>query len=188
MKPILPIVILAIEDEGEREFMSWLYIQYHTLLYSEIMKIVHNQDNATDILQDVVEKLIDRIPLLRRFDNRGLVNYIITAAKHTAYNFCRDNRKELLSNDIDAIEGLSDSGPSLEDCLIKREQLLTLSNVWNTLDEKTQYLLQAKYVLNMSGKEIAEELGVSPDSVRMALVRSKRKARFAMQQWENQNE
>ena len=47
--------------------------------------------------------------------------------------------------------------------------------------EKTQYLLRARYILNKSGKEIAADLKMSPDNVRMAIVRAKRKAKKAME-------
>lgn len=43
----------------------------------------------------------------------------------------------------------------------------------------------AKYLLNKSGKEIANDLGMSSDNVRMALVRAKRKARQAMEGWKH---
>lgn len=89
MIEIIPYIILAIEDDGDREFMAWLYIQYQSL------------------------------------------------------------------------------------------------QVWNSLDSKTQYLLSAKYLLNKSGKEIANDLGMSSDNVRMALVRAKRKARQAMEDWKH---
>lgn len=114
---------------------------------------------------------------------RGLVNYIITAAKNTAYNYCRDKKKEL---DFDfEQEVIVDNYDSLEDDIIKRENLFCLDQVWNSLDSKTQYLLSAKYLLNKSGKEIANDLGMSSDNVRMALVRAKRKARQAMEDWKH---
>ena len=37
------------------------------------------------------------------------------------------------------------------------------------------------YILNKSGKEIAADLKMSPDNVRMAIVRAKRRAREAME-------
>lgn len=131
----------------------------------------------------VIEKLIDKVGFLRKLDRRGLVNYIITAAKNTAYNYCRDKKKEL---DFDfEQEVIVDNYDSLEDDIIKRENLFCLDQVWNSLDSKTQYLLSAKYLLNKSGKEIANDLGMSSDNVRMALVRAKRKARQAMEDWKH---
>ena len=95
MIEIIPYIILAIEDDGDREFMAWLYIQYQSLLYSEIIRIVQSSTDAEDVLHTVIENLIDKVGFLRKLDRRGLVNYIITAAKNTAYNYCRDKKKEL---------------------------------------------------------------------------------------------
>ena len=163
--------------------MAWLYIQYQSLLYSEIIRIVQSSTDAEDVLHTVIEKLIDKVGFLRKLDRRGLVNYIITAAKNTAYNYCRDRKKEL---DFDFEQDvIVDNYDSLEDDIIKRENLFCLDQVWNSLDSKTQYLLSAKYLLNKSGKEIANELGMSSDNVRMALVRAKRKARQAMEDWKH---
>lgn len=132
--------------------MAWLYIQYQSLLYSEIIRIVQSSTDAEDVLHTVIEKLIDKVGFLRKLDRRGLVNYIITAAKNTAYNYCRDKKKEL---DFDfEQEVIVDNYDSLEDDIIKRENLFCLDQVWNSLDSKTQYLLSAKYLLNKSGKEI----------------------------------
>ena len=166
---MFPVIILAIENEDDREFMMQLYTQYRALLYSEIYKIVQNEWDADDVLQDVIEKLIDRLSKLREMEHKGMVNYMITTAKHAAYNFCRDKR---IIQPLDDEENLSDGEPALEDGLIMRGQL----------DEKTRYLLRSKYVLRKSGKEIAQELDMSPDNVRMAIVRARRKAYKAMLQ------
>ena len=178
---LIPFIILAIEDESDREFMVWLYIQYRSLLYSELLKIVHNSWYAEDLLQTVIEKLIDKLSFLRELDHKGLVNYIITAAKHTAFNFCRDQKADIYLEDAEKIPS---GEPALEDDIIKKENLFCLSQVWSTLDEKTQRLLRLKYILNKSGKEIAKELDRPADNVRMALVRARRKAQAAMREWQ----
>lgn len=143
MIEIIPYIILAIEDDGDREFMAWLYIQYQSLLYSEIIRIVQSSTDAEDVLHTVIEKLTDKVGFLRKLDRRGLVNYIITAAKNTAYNYCRDKKKEL---DFDfEQEVIVDNYDSLEDDIIKRENLFCLDQVWNSLDSKTQYLLNGRF-------------------------------------------
>lgn len=176
---MFPVIILAIENEDDREFMMQLYTQYRALLYSEIYKIVQNEWDADDVLQNVIEKLIDRLSKLREMEHKGMVNYMITTAKHTAYNFCRDKR---IIQPLDDEENISNDEPALEDGLIMRENLFCLSQIWGQLDEKTRYLLRSKYVLRKSGKEIAQELDMSPDNVRMAIVRARRKAYKAMLQ------
>lgn len=174
---MLPLIIMAIEDEDDKAFMTWLYLQYRRLIYSEVRKIVGNTDEAEDLLQSVVEKLIEKLPLLRGMEQSRLVNYIISTAKNTAYNSLRGKEREILWGDQ---EGLADPAPMPEDHLLAQEDLYRLARVWIGLDEKTQYLLSAKYILKKSGKEIASDLNMPPNNVRMALVRAKRKARQAM--------
>lgn len=172
---MLPLVILAIEDENEKAFMTWLYLQYRRLIYSKVRKIVGNTDEAEDLLQSVVEKL----PLLRAMEQSKLVNYIISTAKNTAYNSLRGKEQEILWEDQ---EELVDPAPMPEEHILAQEDLSRLARVWIDLDKKTQYLLSAKYILKKSGKEIASDLNMPPDNVRMALVRARRKARQVMEQ------
>ena len=163
--------------DGNREFMTGLYKQYQRLMYREILKIVQETWDVDDIMQSLLVKLIGQIALLKTLDRQHLIDYLVTAARNTALNFRRDNKAKYF-------EELTDEQPSPEDTedeLIRKEDLYRLADVWNTLDEKTQYLLRARYILNKSGKEIAADLKMSPDNVRMAIVRAKRKAKKAME-------
>ena len=176
---MLPLVIMAIEDEDDKAFMTWLYLQYRRLIYSEVRKITGNTDEVEDLLQSVVEKLIEKLSLLRGMEQNKLVNYIISTAKNTAYNSLRGKDRGILWEEQEA---LADPAPTPEDQIIAQEDLYRLARVWLDLDKKTQYLLSAKYILKKSGKEIASDLNMPPDNVRMALVRARRKARQAMEQ------
>lgn len=85
--------------------MAWLYIQYQSLLYSEIIRIVQSSTDAEDVLHTVIEKLIDKVGFLRKLDRRGLVNYIVKAEPfcpeiaglfcHIAGLFCHSSRTNL---------------------------------------------------------------------------------------------
>lgn len=176
---MFPLIIMAIEDENDRAFMTWLYLQYRRLIYSEVRKIVGNTDEVEDLVQTVVEKLLEKLPLLRGMERDKLVNYIISTAKNTAYNSLRGKEQEILWEDQ---EELADPAPMPEEHILAQEDLYRLAQVWIDLDKKTQYLLSAKYILKKSGKEIASDLNMPSDNVRMALVRARRKARQAMEQ------
>lgn len=89
---MIPIFILAIEDDDDREFMTSLYMQYHNLMYKLIYDIVKNPWDTEDILQEVLVKLIDKISTLRSLEKQNRINYVAVACKNTAYNFFRDNK------------------------------------------------------------------------------------------------
>lgn len=179
---MIPVCILAIEDDSDRAFMENLFLQYNRLMYHEIFKITNNPDITDDILQSTLEKLIDKIPKLRTLDRNRLVNYIITASKNTALNFLRDQKSgQRVSFDdcIDSPDWVHDKHIT-EDHLILVEEWDQLRLIWPKLDERSKYLLESRYLLEKSNEEMAQDLGIKPDSVRMALTRARK---TALQLW-----
>ena len=84
---MIPYCILIIEDDDDREFMTWLFRNYNRLMYREIFQLVQNVWITEDLIQDVLVSLIDKVKELRLKDERHLVNYIITASKNKAKNY-----------------------------------------------------------------------------------------------------
>ena len=73
---MLPVIILSIENDDDREFMTGLYYQYNRLIYSEAKKILGSDSDAEDVLQDVLEKLIDKLDVLRGLESKKLIKDI----------------------------------------------------------------------------------------------------------------
>lgn len=174
---MIPSCILLIEDEDEREWMAQLYLQYQRLMYSTIHKIVDDPWEIEDILQTSLEKMINKLSLLKTLDRNRLVNYIISTCKNNAYNslYCSE-QYQVFSFDEFRDKSDIENVEFMEDQLIKKECASQLLKLWPKLDTRSQYLLEAKYILDKSTKEIAEDLHIKPDSVRMALVRARKKA------------
>lgn len=177
---MIPYFILAIEDLDDRDFMTQLFLDFHRLMCHEARKIVKDDWIADDIVQDTLLKLIAKISLLRSLPQRRLVNYIISATKNTAYNFYRKKSHiDLLSFDelgnaeIDISVSL---GWDIEKIVILNEDLDKLSNVWNKIDKRSQYLLEGRYILGKTSVDMTADLGIQPDSVRMALTRARQTA------------
>lgn len=176
---MLPYAILAIEDDSDWEFMSRLYLNYQRLMYSEVRKITRDEWIVDDIVHDTVVKLIDKITLLKTLQQRQLINYIISASKNTAFNYLKKKTRE------DAL-GFDDLPPNLENGntfvrdveydVILRDDLERLFVIWKLLDSRSQYLLEGRYILGKTTVEMAEDLGIKPGSVRMALTRARHTA------------
>ncbi len=176
---MMPNCILAIEDDDDRAFMEDLYLSYESLMYDTVYGILKHPADAEDVVQSALLKLIDKIQLLKTRSRDQMVNYVITTCKHKAYNYIRDNKTQrgLVFEDCD---GIPDTGAEEEHAMdlhfIRREELDCLARVWPRMDERSQYMLEAYYILEMSTKEIGGELGIKPGSVRMALTRARQKA------------
>ena len=67
----MPLAILSIEDESDREWMEYIFRTYQRLMYYEIVKIVKDPWTAEDILQTTVVNLIDRLETVREL--RGAI-------------------------------------------------------------------------------------------------------------------
>ena len=175
---MIPYLILAIEDESDREFMTTLYLNYRRLIYSEILKIVPVNWAAGDVYQSTLIKLINKVDELKKKDAAHLINYVIATAKNTSLNYLRDTKKYFAYSFDDFLCCPDDDGHSryVEASLIRQEDVEALAKVWPKLDPKIRYILEEKYVLDKSSAEIAQDLGIKPDSVRMALTRARRAA------------
>lgn len=179
---MIPYCILVIEDDDDREFMASLYLRYNRLMYDTIIRIAKSPHDTEDILQNALIRLIDKIELLRSRNRDQLVNYIITTCKTTALDFVN---RSLPKNEVslEEYQELFDPNPDsgyndhmVELHLIKGEELEALRRVLPRLDARTRCLLEGYYFLDKPMTKLGEELGITADSVRMALARARRKA------------
>lgn len=177
---MLPFVILSLENEDDREFMAELFINYQRLLLREIGQILQGRDDAEDVLQTLLVKLIDKVELLRGLEEKPLVGYLATAARHTAISQLRKLKQTAgpsLDTDLWLNEVLALHGDPVEEAILRRESVSALGAIWSDLDRRTRYILEARYFMGLSFDEIAEDIGVQPDSARMALSRARNNAK-----------
>lgn len=174
---MIPFCILVIQDADDREFMENLFIDYQRLMYSEIYKILQNAWDTEDVLQATLVKLIDKIPELRKKARPKLVNYLITASRNTALNFMRDTKRITPISFEDCTQIADDDADHLMEAqLIAKEQIEALVQKWPLLDERSRYLLEARYILGKNDEELAKDLNIKSGSVRMAMTRARKSA------------
>ena len=177
---MLPIIILAIEDDDDRAFMTSVYLKYERLMFSEAYKVTKHIQDTEDVMQISLVKLIDKIPLLRTLDRKRLTYYLCRTAKNTAISFCqKERRMNILSMDDDSWAekySIAEDEMSIEQKIILKEDFAKLQEVWAELDEKTKYILSERYLFEKSAKEISDDIATTPENVRMMLTRARRKA------------
>lgn len=175
---MIPICILAIEDDDDRAFMTHLVETYERLVYHTIRKVTTKNWDVDEIYQITWEKLVTKVKELRDLKRDQRVNYLITTAHNKALNYVRDRERlrESPYEDYLDVSDAKDAGNLTELRLIRGEELAGLSHIWPKLDERSRYILEGYYVLEKSMEELAQGLGVKPASVRMALTRARKAA------------
>lgn len=180
---MIPYCILVIENDDDREFMIELYQDYKNLMHSTVSKLVDNEYDVEDLTQDVLEKLIDKISMLRSRTRDQRVNYIISACKYTAINHIRNSGKhpELSFEECGEQTEVRYEEHEVELRLIKEEELEALREVLSEMDLRMQCLLEGYYFLEKPMAELAKDLGIKPASVRMYLTRARKMAFVLLQ-------
>lgn len=187
---MVPVIILTIEDESDREFMTRLYLDNERIMYSEMRKMGADTWIMDDVLQDSLIRLIDKIDLLRSLEPRKQVNYVITTVRNQLKNYYRKKeriRVYSLDDEESFIGKTVSAEDSVEDFIFKKEQVSRLRIIWPRLSESTQQLLECKYILGQSNEEIASIFKVKPESIRMKLTRARKEALGYLQDYVSDN-
>lgn len=169
------ILLLAMENEQERQFLLEIYQKHARLMLYTAYQILHDRAAAEDMVQESVVRLIDKIELLQKMDGCTLTAYVVSTIRNLSLNYMKQLQKQKFL-DQEELVNVPDGTPAVEEKLILQEQHMALGRVWPKLDKNDRYLLEAKYILEKSDKEIGADLGIRPASVRMRLTRARRKA------------
>lgn len=171
---ILPIFILNIENDDDRDFMATVYTNNYKLMYYIAMKYTGNINDTDDVISDTCIKLISKIDLLRTMDDNSISAYINVATANNARSLYRkrQTRKEYL-DDGEILKNVSDDENSPDAAIIRECTIQEMRAAFSELMEADQTALQMKYILECTDKEIADALGVKENSVRMRLKRAR---------------
>lgn len=173
----MPAIILAIENDDDRSFMESLFNSYQRLIYQKINRIVHDDWLTEDLLQTTIVNLINNLQNIRDLDERTLTAYICISAEHIAISELRKRKRkhQLWFDDLSVAENQADNNTP-EIIILKSEDNKAFVHVWNKLDSRSKYLLRSRFILKKDYSEMAQELNIKPESVRMAITRAKRVA------------
>ncbi len=173
----MPPSVLTQDQTDAQEFMVGLYEQYRRLMFSTARKYTADPQESEEIVQDALVKLVENVDTMRRVERCVLPAMIVIIVRNTAINHLkhmnvvRRHRAEL-PEEQDEPSG----GPSMDELMVREEQLDALRRVWPRLSEADQLLLSGRYILGLDDRELARLAGCKPGSVRMKLTRARRNA------------
>lgn len=176
----------AAGNGDEREFMLRIYQEFRGLMFSTAENLISDPDEREDVVQDSLERLLRHADALRWKDRPVQAAYVVQTVRNTAINHLR--RKDVERRHTD-FTGEKDGQPepmslTLEELMDIRERGEHMAEILSTLSETDRILLTGKYILGYSDAELAQDLGVKPDSVRMMLTRARRRAINAIRERE----
>lgn len=178
---MLLLLLQTIESEDDRAFLIGLYNQHYQLLLREANGIVHNRHDAEDVVQDFFTYAISHIEKFREVECCNLRNFLVMCIRRKSIDALRRRQTKqkyvVVSIDHDdyAFE-YADEKSSIEEDVLNRITAEELHTAIMKLPEKQQHILEYKYFLGMTDREIGKLLGVRPSSVRAYLTRARKAA------------
>ena len=171
------IILLPIENDDDREFLTRIYLDYRRLMFSVAIEIVKDPLVAEDIVSMAVLEMIERIDVLRKVNSCRLRSYIASIVRNDSIDYVRKRNRQgkycVFSEDEPLIDNIAEEG-TLEDEIIRRVEGEMLYEGIAKLSESERLLLTMKYIDDVPNKEIARLLGIGNDSVRSYLSRARR--------------
>lgn len=165
------------QNTRREEYFNDLYDAYAKGIYRLALHYTRDKDMAHDILQGTFMKLY------KHLDNINLDTvypWLCRVAKNLAYDYSQAAKNEILGEVFDFIIESTNALPSMEECYLKKQQVRDKKELCDSilerlsLDHKNWFeALVLVYCLDKPQMEVAEELGISLETLHSRLYRAR---------------
>lgn len=161
---------------GDQVAFTFLLDFFWNEIYGFMLKRTENETDTEDIAIETFAKAFDKITTYN--PEFGFNTWLITIAKNVHIDMLR-KKKSALFLDINDEENqqaynVIDSSPTIEDEIIKEQNLARLLLYIKELKPAYQEVIQLRYFQEMSYQEIADQLEEPLNNVKIKLLRAKK--------------
>ena len=173
---------LAVNEykNGNAEAFNILYQESSKYIYTCIYKVVQGNDNAMDIVSDIMQDTYVEISrsIAQLENEESFLSWAGMIATRKCYAYLKKNKRYVLLNEEDdTFDSLSDSDEIIPEAVMqdKEKQRLLREIIENRLTEMQKLCIIAYYFHEKKQSEIAEELAIPENTVKTNLSRAKQK-------------
>ena len=181
----VPLVILRMEDENDRQFVTDLYLKYKLNMFYTARRIVKDPHIAEDMVQESCIAIINNLEKIKAVEVCRRRSYIVSMVKNISINYVvkRDRQsKYSFTADDEILTQQLDPDSDIEERLIRNCDISTIKSALLTLSEKDQAILRMKYFDDLWDEDIASYLNIKTNSVRYYLTLARRKLYASMKE------
>lgn len=160
---MLSFFLAVLESEADREKFTELYEQYHGLIEKTAMRILKNQQDAEDAVQNTFVQIIRHFEKTFEIDCKNLPFWIISVVKNESLMILRKQKRVIPLEDWDSISVEAESVSEYSE----------LVQLFSKLPDTYRAALEMRFLLEYSGKEIARRLGISESAVNTRISRGR---------------
>lgn len=174
----VPIAILSMEDEDDRQFVADLYQNYKLNMYYTARKIVKDPHTAEDIVQESCIAIINNLEKIKAVEICRRRAYIVSIVKNISINYIvkrdRQSKYSFIADD-EILSQQPDLDSNIEEYLIRNCEIAIIKSALLKLSDKDRTILRMKYFDDLRDVDIANYLNIKANSVRYYLTLSRRR-------------
>jgi len=155
-------LIILLKD-GEKSAYTEIYKRYWAILFSHARKMLRNDDEAKDVVQDVFAALWVRISELNL--EGSLSSYLYSAVRYKIFDLIDKNK--VRGNYFTSLEKFIKEGDYTTDNVIREKELAAqIEEEIAMLPLKMRQVFELSRKSNLSHKEIASKMHISHQTVK----------------------
>ena len=174
--PASDTTLIAATVTGDKLALRTLYARHHVRVYRFLLRLVHNEAMAEDLVADV---FLDVWRKADRFAGRSQVStWLLAIARHKALSALRRPMTEVL--DDDAAERIEDPTDNAEAALARRETHAALRNSLSQLSPAHREIVDLVYYHGRTIEEAAAIIDVPVGTAKTRMFYARKHLRSAM--------
>lgn len=162
--------------KGDQIAFTFLLDHFWNEVYGFMLKRTENETDTEDIVIETFAKAFDKIATYN--PEFGFNTWLIAIAKNVHIDLLRKKKSahflEITDEEDQQAYRVADSTPTVEDQLIKEQNLSDLLNCIRQLKLQYQEVIQLRYFQELSYQEIADQLNEPLNNVKIKLLRAKK--------------
>jgi RNA polymerase sigma-70 factor (ECF subfamily) len=157
--------------------MTELYDTYKNRLLKTALSITKNHDMAEDAVQNTFWAAIKHKEKVFAMDEIEFLKWSVTVIKGKCIDLMRREKHYSETSTEDLADILPSDDDPVDVQVVTRDMYDRLMRHVAELDNINRQILQMKYILHFSIKEIADELGFTPTQINSRIARARAKVR-----------
>ena len=163
------IELIDLIKSGDETAFTVIYHRYWRLIYAHVYKMLRDEEEAKDIVQEVFSNLwlkADQIPQQQNF-----AGYLYVAARHKVLNAIRHDK---FQNDYfnSLAKYVNEASEETLQYLDERDLMAAIEKEIAALPPRMRQVFELSRKENLSHKEIGKLLGTSDETVKKQINRS----------------
>lgn len=148
---------------GDKAALNEIYTRYQGILYSHAFRRFPDREEVRDVVQDIFISLWNNREHLQV--GTSLAAYLYTSVRNRLLNIIRHQKVQ--DSYVHSLQRFIDKGENITDEKLREKELIRLvEQEVAALPAQMRLIFEMSRQLNMSHQQIAEELNLSPLTVR----------------------